>query len=214
MKRIEEYQQLCQSATECRDCPNVFHKLTYLNMNNGDIDSPIMFIGEAPGFVRNPDNRLKSFYGNQSGWNFEHLLRSIGINRDSVFVTNALLHTPVKPSDTKYDNDYGFLQIRPPSKGEIMKCGKFLRAQLALVNPRIICTLGRAALSSCQMTLPGFPNLNLYLHIAKAHYWNDRIIYPLYHTSPNVTSSIRTMGQMELDFKGLRDIIDSLELKI
>lgn len=214
MSKQSEYELLCHVAGECTDCPEVFHKLTYLNENNGDINSPLMFIGEAPGFVRKPENRLKAFYGNQSGWNFEYLLHSIGIRRDSVFVTNALLHTPIKESEKKYDNDYGFLQIRPPSNDEITKCGKFLKAQLAIVNPRIICTIGRAALQACHLVLPNFPNLNLCQHVAQSVEWNDRIIFPLYHTSPNVTASIRTLNQMQGDFKKLERIMFTLKIQI
>lgn len=209
-----EYQLLCHVAGECRDCPNVYHKLTYLNENNGDINSPIMFIGEAPGFVRKPEDRLKAFYGNQSGWNFEHLLETINLSRDKVFVTNALLHTPVNKSEKKYDNDYGYLQIRPPSQNEIKECGKFLRAQLALVNPKIICTLGRAALDACHIMLPDFPKLRLFIDVAKTVKWNDRTIFPLYHTSPNVTASLRSLKQMEQDFKRLKEWMDFLGIRV
>jgi uracil-DNA glycosylase family 4 len=209
-----EYRFLCQEASECRNCPNVFHELTYLNENNGNINSPVMFIGEAPGFVRDPKLRLKAFYGNQSGWNFEHLLGRIGLKRDSVFVTNALLHTPIKPSDKKYDDDYGFLQIRPPSLTEIENCGKFLRAQIDLINPRIICTLGRAALNACQSALPRFPHFMLHRHVAGRIKWEDKVIFPLYHTSPNVTSSIRSLKTMEEDFRKLKSLMDELEIKI
>jgi DNA polymerase len=214
MMDIEQYANLCILADRCQECPNVFHKLTYLNANNGNIKSPLMFIGEAPGFVRNPKQRLKSFYGNQSGWNFEHLLHSIDIDRDSVFVTNALLHTPTSPSEKKYDDDYGYLQIRPPSQTEIKNCGKFLRAQLAIVNPRIICTLGRAALDACKLILPQFPQLNLYSHVAQPIGWSGRVIFPLYHTSPNVTASIRPLKKMEKDFQALKSLMNELEIKL
>lgn len=125
-----QYESLCEAAQVCRGCDKVFHRLTYLNENNGNINSPVMFIGEAPGFVRDPNHRLKAFHGNQSGHNFEYLLKRIGLERDQIFVTNALLHTPVSPSQRKYDDTYGFLQIRPPSFNEIRECGKFLRQQL------------------------------------------------------------------------------------
>lgn len=205
-----EYESICKAASECRKCEKVFHPLTYLNENNGDINSPVMFIGEAPGFVRDPNHRLKAFHGNQSGHNFEYLLKTIGLERGQVFVTNALLHTPIKPSEKKYDETYGYLQIRPPSFNEIKECGEFLRRQLDLVDPKIICTLGRAALNACQFVFYGFPNLSLFHNAAKAVGWNGKLIYPLYHTSPNVTSSIRNLKQMEEDFKGLKNLIDGL----
>lgn len=153
------YQSMCSAASECDLCPNIFHKYTYLNKNNGNINSPLMFIGEAPGFVKDPKQRLKAFYGNQSGWNFEHLLYHIGLKRSDIFVTNALLHTPVIESGRKYDDDYGFLSIRPPFIDEVKNCGKFLQAQIELVQPKIICTLGRAAINACQMVFETFPNI-------------------------------------------------------
>lgn len=212
MLRKSSYESLCEAASECRACERVFHPLTYLNESNGNINSPVMFIGEAPGFVRDPAHRLKAFHGNQSGHNFEHLLRTIGLSRESVFVTNALLHTPISPSEKLYDATYGYLQIRPPSFKEIKECGKFLRKQLDLVDPKIICTLGRAALNACQHVLYGFPSVSLFHDAAKPKNWNGKIVYPLYHTSPNVTSSIRTLKKMEEDFKGLKDLIDGLGL--
>lgn len=208
------YKNLCLSASQCQQCPRVFHKLTYLNENNGNIYSPLMFIGEAPGFVRDPNERLKAFHGNISGWNFEHLLKTIGIERDSVFVTNALLHTPVIRSRKKYDDDYGFLQIRPPIKDEIKNCGNFLRAQIDLIQPRIICTLGRAALDACEFVLPKFPDIQLYRYVAKPIEWDKTYIFPLYHTSPNVTSGIRSLKTMEEDFRKLKTLMDELEIQI
>lgn len=212
LSKKDEYQAMCDMASKCTDCPNVFHKLTYLNQNNGNINSPIMFIGEAPGFVRKPENRLKAFYGNQSGWNFEYLLHSINIRRMDVFVTNALLHTPIKSSEKKYDDDYGYLQIRPPAGYEITRCGNFLRSQVDLVDPQIICTLGRAALHACQTVLFGFPKIGLWESVATSIKWKDKTIFPLYHTSPNVTASFRSLKKMEEDFRGLRDLMTELNI--
>lgn len=214
MTKEDQYRHLCEEASECRECPLVFHKLTYLNQNNGSINSPLMFIGEAPGFVKNPNQRLKAFYGNQSGWNFEHLLKTIGLDRDSVFVTNALLHTPIMGSAHKYDDYYGFLSIRPPSLAELKKCSSFLKRQMDLVDPKIICTLGRSALDACFTVFPGFPRLNLFRNAAKPANWDEKIIFPLYHTSPNVTSSFRSLKQMEKDFQELRNLMNMLGVDI
>jgi uracil-DNA glycosylase family 4 len=208
------YKSMCNEASGCTLCPNVFHKYTYLNENNGNVNSPVMFIGEAPGFVKDPKQRLKAFYGNQSGWNFEHLLNHIGIKRSDVFVTNALLHTPVQASGRKYDDDYGCLSIRPPSIEEVKNCGKFLRAQIDLINPRIICTLGKAAIDACQAIFSDFPHALLRVDVARPMKWDDKVVFPLYHTSPNVTASIRTLRQMEKDFQALGKLMDELGVPV
>lgn len=210
-----DYITLTKDASQCRLCPDVYHRLTYLNQKNGDITSPLMFIGEAPGFVRDRNERLKAFHGNQSGTNFENLLAHIGLRRNNVFVTNAMLHTPIRASKTEFP-DYGFIQIRPPRTQEIINCSNFLRRQVELVDPEVICTLGRAALNAV-CDLYQLPYMALGVHVAREHTIQTktgtyRYLFPLYHTSPNVTSSIRSYEQMEVDFENLRGLLNRLHL--
>lgn len=207
-RKEDEFTDLVEQAHKCRLCPQVFHKLTYLNRKNGDLESPIMFIGEAPGFVRDRNERLMAFHGNQSGFNFEDLLKSIGLTRSSVYVTNALLHSPIKESRTHYP-DYGYITIRPPKTQELINCSHYLKRQIEIVNPTIVCTLGRAALEAIKI-LERHSYNSVPQGINRPIEWFGRWLYPLYHTSPNVTAGIRPYSKMEEDFQLLREFAESI----
>src|SRR6266498_692380 len=93
-----------------------------------------MFIAEAPG--RNGADRTRiPFHGDTSGRNFESLLASIELTRDEIFITNAVLCSPRKPSGA---ND-------KPARSEIRNCSDFLRRQIELINPPVVATLGAVA---------------------------------------------------------------------
>lgn len=204
------YAKLCVEAHNCNLCGQVYHPLTYLNQKNGDINSPIMWIGEAPGFVKNSSERGMAFHGNQSGRNFELLLKHIGLERSEVFVTNALLHTPITTSNKSYDG-YGFYSIRSPRINELENCSKFLKTQIDIVDPILIVTIGRQALNAINLIEKHHLGLFDVGYMTK---WYNRHLTPIYHTSPNVTASIRTLDQMKLDFENISVMMTKLGFPI
>ena len=84
-----------------------------------------MFVGEAPG--ANEDSQGLPFVG-QAGKLLEKLLGEIGLERAEVFIANVLKCRP--PGN------------RDPLPVEIDNCRDYLMAQVALIQPRVICTLG------------------------------------------------------------------------
>jgi DNA polymerase len=87
-----------------------------------------MFIGEAPG--EEEDIQGRPFVG-RAGKLLEQLIDRIGLKRENVYICNVLKCRP--PNN------------RDPEEKEISLCKGYLLSQLELVNPRIICTLGRHA---------------------------------------------------------------------
>jgi len=98
----------------------------------GNLNAKVMFVGEAPGRVENPDLRGLPFVGNRSS---DLLLDAVYTNwpkgYDEVFVTNVVKCNP--PMNRK------------PEEDEIKSCSPFLREELALVKPKAIVALGRTA---------------------------------------------------------------------
>lgn len=92
----------------------------------GDLDAKIMFIGEAPG--ENEAKSGKPFVG-KSGKLLDEMLGTIGITRESVYITNIVKDRPP-------DN-------RDPSKDEITLYAPFLDRQIESLQPQVIATLGR-----------------------------------------------------------------------
>lgn len=90
--------------------------------------SKIMFIGEAPGSAE--DNLGMPFVGT-AGRILDKYLKIAGINRSNVYITNIVKCRPPKN--------------RVPSIEEQNTCSSYLSRQINIINPRIICLLGRVA---------------------------------------------------------------------
>ena len=97
----------------------------------GSASSKIMFIGEAPG--RTEDARGEPFVG-AAGKKLSDALAKNGINRDSVYITNVVKCRP--PNN------------RVPLDFERESCRPYLDAEIAALNPEIVCILGNTASNS------------------------------------------------------------------
>ncbi len=96
----------------------------------GPASAKIMFIGEAPGWHENQQGR--PFVG-PAGQLLEELLASVGLTRKDVFIANVVKCRP--------NNN------RDPLPDEIAACAHFLDAQIALIKPKIVVTLGRYSMA-------------------------------------------------------------------
>jgi DNA polymerase len=97
---------------------------------DGNADADILFIGEAPG--KNEDLQGIPFVG-AAGKFLNEMLGSIGMVREDIYITNVVKYRPP-------DN-------RDPSPEEVAGCAEWLREQIALIDPKVIVTLGRHALN-------------------------------------------------------------------
>ncbi len=116
---------IAKEIQKCTKCP------LYKNRKNpvpgeGNPDSEIIFIGEAPGY--HEDVQGRPFVGS-AGKLLTELIEMIGLNRKNVFITNVVKCRP--PNN------------RDPLKEEIDACKPYLFKQIEIIKPRIIVTLGR-----------------------------------------------------------------------
>jgi DNA polymerase len=184
------FDHLATEAAACQFCERMRERQAVLSHLNGSLAPKVMFIAEAPG--RNGADRTRiPFHGDTSGKNFEQLLASIELTRDDIFITNSVLCSPRKPSGA---ND-------KPTRGEIRNCSDFLRRQIELINPPVVATLGAVALDALKLIEPH--DYQLRKHAAKILRWNGRLLVPLYHPSPQVIITVRTIEQQKRDFKTL-----------
>lgn len=95
---------------------------------DGNLDSDLLFIGEAPGF--HEDQQGKPFVG-AAGQLLDRMLAEIGLDRSTVAIVNVLKCRP--PGN------------RDPQPEEIDACRPFLEAQLAHMRPKVVVTLGNFA---------------------------------------------------------------------
>ena len=112
------------------DC-NLKKNSKNLNMGDGDINSSIMLIGEAPGKME--DEVGQSFLG-EVGSLLRKMLSAININIDKVYCTYSVNFRP--PEDRK------------PTAQEIKRYSAFLKEHISIINPKIIILMGSTAMEA------------------------------------------------------------------
>ncbi|HEV2889759.1 MAG TPA: uracil-DNA glycosylase [Frankiaceae bacterium] len=121
------WEDLRASASGCVACP-LHAGRTQVVFADGDAPADVMFVGEAPGF--HEDVQGVPFVG-VSGQLLTRLLSEVGIDRSRVVIANVLKCRP--PAN------------RDPLPDEVATCKPWLRRQVHLVDPAVICTLGNFA---------------------------------------------------------------------
>lgn len=189
------FARLAAEAAVCRRCPAMCERAAVLSELNGPLDARVMFIGEAPG-RKGADRTRVPFAGDQSGKNFERFLASIGLTRSEIFITSAALCNPRKASGAN----------RRPTAGEVRNCSDFLSRTIELIEPRVIVTLGGAALDA--LKLLHYHEFNLKNDAAKIRGWNGKLLVPLYHPSPQVLITSRREAAQLRDYQVVREAIE------
>jgi len=155
----------------------------------GSEEAKVIFVGEGPGGQEDAQGR--PFVG-AAGKLLDELLASIRLKRDEVYITNIVKCRP--PNN------------RPPRKNESAACMDYLRRQIALIHPKVICPMGNSAIRA-------LVNPSEYDSVSSLHGMPlevESVTYlPMYHPAAALyTSSLRRV--MEEDFRKLRGILDCL----
>ncbi len=116
-----------REALECTKC-RLHEGRTQVVWIDGNPESDLMFIGEAPGF--HEDREGRPFVG-ASGKLLDQMLNSIGLNRTRCTIANVVKCRP--PNN------------RDPLQDEIDSCRPYLEAQIEFIKPTVIVTLGNWA---------------------------------------------------------------------
>jgi len=196
MKASKEqlFQKLVAEAASCTQCPAMCGRSAVLSNLNGSPHARIMFIGEAPG-RKGADRTRVPFSGDQSGANLDRFLGSIDLRREQIFITSAALCNPRTDSGAN----------RKPTQKELANCSAFLRRTIELIDPRVIVTLGSVALEALKRIQ--YHELNLKQSAARIHAWQDRVLVPIYHPSPQVLASHRREAEQLRDYQVVAEAV-------
>lgn len=190
------FQDLIESVQHCNLCPRLAQSRRVLSTDNGSLKSSVLFIAEAPGRL-GADKTGIPLSGDQTGHNFNNLLKNIGWERDKLFITNAIL---CNPRDSKGNNG-------SPTQIEIANCAAYLKMIIDLVDPEVIVALGAVALSALKVINPH--RMTLSTHLGKPSSWAGRIVYPLYHPGPRAAIH-RSLANQRADFMRLAKFVDPI----
>jgi uracil-DNA glycosylase len=182
------FRELVNDAAGCTLCPAMCGRSAVLSDRNGSANARIMFIGEAPG-RKGADRTRVPFSGDQSGANFDRFLGSINLTRKEIFITSAALCNPRSESGAN----------RKPAQKELANCSAFLRRTIEIVDPRVIVTLGSVALEALKRIQ--YHELTLKTSASQIHSWNNRVLVPIYHPSPQVLAGHRREAEQLQDYQ-------------
>jgi uracil-DNA glycosylase len=127
MGKAADLEKLKADITARGDLPLMESNLVF---GEGNIDCAVMFVGEAPGAKENESER--PFVG-PCGDLLDCMIDKIGLKRGDVYITNIVKRRP--PGN------------RPPRAAEIRAYSEYLMRQIEIIDPKVIVTLGRFALS-------------------------------------------------------------------
>ncbi len=181
----EKLKEFYFKIKECMECELGKTRINFV-FGSGNSSAELLFIGEAPG--RNEDLQGKPFVG-QAGKILDELLLSIGFNRSDVFIANVLKCRPPENRDPKLE--------------EINICKKYLFEQIEIIDPKIICTLGKY---STQLVLnTGAPITQLRGKVFRV---KNRMVLPINHPAAALYTPSR-FGILKEDFKRIKMILDN-----
>jgi uracil-DNA glycosylase len=127
---------LRERAMVCVKCPNLSTSRKNVVWGVGDIHSPLMFVGEAPG--ADEDEQGEPFVGRAGGL-LTKIIEAMGFSRETVYIANILKCRPDTPGQSAGN--------RPPTPEEIKNCLPYLNAQIDLIQPKAIVALGATAVA-------------------------------------------------------------------
>ena len=190
-EKLSELKKIINSIKSCDLKTNSKN----LILGDGNANSPLMLIGEAPGAEE--DLSCLAFQG-EVGKLLKKMLIAINIKIDDVYLTYSVNFRP--PNDRK------------PTTQEIKRYSEFLKEHIAIINPKIIILMGSTAMES----LTGINNKIS----SERGYWKEVIIkdknYPIMITfSPSYLIRFPENKKYSWeDLKKIRQKIKDLNIKI
>ena len=130
LDKIELINDLKKQINSIDNC-NLKNKSKNLILGDGNIESPIMIIGEAPGLE---EERTKKTFQGDSGELLEKMLLAIDLEKKDLYSSYAInFRTP---------------EDRKPTSQEIKRYSNFLKDHISIIDPKIIILLGSTAMEA------------------------------------------------------------------
>jgi DNA polymerase len=157
-KESKGFEILRSQIASCQQC-TLCETRTQTVFGVGSPTADLMFVGEAPG--KDEDLQGIPFVG-RSGQLLTKMIEAMGSNRDDVFIVNILKCRPP--------------ENRNPSPFQIEKCSPYLKQQIAMVKPKVICTLGNFATKTLLQTETSIAKIR-----GQKFKYEGVILIPTYH---------------------------------
>ncbi|MGH9080116.1 MAG: uracil-DNA glycosylase [Acidimicrobiales bacterium] len=180
-----ELSELAREAAGCTRCPLAAGR-TQVVFGAGDPDADLVFVGEAPG--RDEDLQGEPFVGRSGKLLDRLLLEELGVDRSGVYITNVV---KCRPPDN-----------RDPKAEEIAACRPYLSAQLELIGPRVVVSLGNFATKLLLETDVGITKLR-----GRSFPVGPWHLVPTYHPAAALRSGGVVVAEMRADLVRAKQLL-------
>jgi uracil-DNA glycosylase len=174
---VTELAQVRNEAITCTKC-ELAKGRTQVVFGVGNPDADLMFIGEGPG--RDEDIQGEPFVGRSGKLLDKLMVQEIGIDRSQCYIANVVKCRP--PNN------------RDPLPDEIEACRPWLEAQLDLIRPIVIVTLGNFSTRLLLETTAGISKLR-----GRSYPYRDSHLVPTYHPAAALRGGAEIVAQMRAD---------------
>ena len=179
---MEDLPTIAAEVRACQKCPLAATR-TKAVPGEGPANAELMLIGEGPGM--NEDKQGRPFVG-ASGQFLNELIAQAGYKREEVFIANVVKCRP--PGN------------RDPQPVEIDACADYLNRQIAVINPKVIVTLGRFSMARY------FPGAKISAVHGQAKQIDGRTVVAMFHPAAALHQPALRQN-IEEDFRKLKQII-------
>lgn len=185
MTKAEEFEALRQEMEADQKLP-LFGGAN-LVFGEGNPNTEVLFIGEAPGFHENEQRR--PFVG-QAGKLLDKLIALVGWKREDIYITNIVKRRPPENRD--------------PLPEEIGAYSPYLFRQIEIIAPKAIVPLGRFSMNYF------LPNAKISRDQGKVFWWNKIKVIPMFHPAAALRAGA-VMKELEASFKKIPELIAEKE---
>jgi DNA polymerase len=130
--KSDQLRSLADEVAKCTRCKDLATNRTQTVFGVGNPDSPLVFIGEAPGAEE--DKQGEPFVGKAGQLLTDIITNEMKLRREDIYICNIL---QCRPPDN-----------RDPLSGEVTSCRPYLDRTLEIIKPKFICCLGAVAAKS------------------------------------------------------------------
>jgi uracil-DNA glycosylase len=178
--RWASWEDLEREALACTKCPLATAGRSQVVFGAGSRDADLVFVGEGPGAEE--DKQGIPFVG-RAGQLLTRLIEGIEMTRDDVYICNVVKCRP--PGN------------RDPQPDEILTCRPYLEAQLDLLQPKVVVTLGNFATKLLLDTNVGITKLR-----GQEHPYRDgsAVLIPMLHPAAVLRNGGAALAQARADF--------------
>jgi uracil-DNA glycosylase family 4 len=190
------FAELRTRVLACVKCPNLAAARQAVVFGVGNIDSPLMFVGEAPG--ADEDAQGEPFVG-LAGQLLTKIIEAMALKRGDVYIANILKCRPDTPGQSSGN--------RKPTPAEMATCIPYLHEQIDLVKPKVLVALGATAVEGLLGKTVGITKLR-----GNWQTYRNIPLMPTYH--PAYLLRNQALSEKRRVWEDMLQVMEKLELPI